>query len=211
MEWVSQKVKTDKALLLARNAQFEMLRYQLNPHFLFNTLSSLRALTSKDNKKAREIITKISEFLRYTLIETDNNEVSLSEEIEVIKNYLDIEKVRFGDDLVVTFNIDSNVKSYPIPILLIHPLVENAIKHGMNTSPMPLKIIISATNKDGLLNVSVFNTGEWIDEENTLYHGKGIENIKRRLELFSPNQYDFQVINDDNSVVVKMSFKKELE
>ena len=106
MEWVSQKEKTDNALLLARNAQFEMLRYQLNPHFLFNTLSSLRALTSDENKKAKDIITKISEFLRYTLIRDNNNEVALSKEIEVIKNYLDIEKIRFEDELVVDFNID---------------------------------------------------------------------------------------------------------
>jgi two-component system, LytTR family, sensor kinase len=211
MEWILQKEKTEKALLLASNAQFEMLRYQLNPHFLFNTLSSLRALTSENNTKVKELITKISEFLRYTLTEVENNEVPLSEEIEVIKNYLGIEKVRFEDDLVIDFNIDSSVESYPIPILLIHPLVENAIKHGMQTSPIPLKIIISATDTDGFLNISVFNTGKWIERESTVYHGKGIENIKRRLEIFSPNQHDFKIIKNQETVIVEMSFKKATE
>ncbi|MCX6175744.1 MAG: histidine kinase [Ignavibacteriales bacterium] len=209
MEWVSQKEKTDNALLLVRNAQLEMLKYQLNPHFLFNTLSSLRALTSDENKKAKEIITKISEFLRYTLIEFHNNEVALSKEIEVIKNYLDIEKVRFEDELIVDFNIEPTAEVCQIPIFLIHPLVENAIKHGMHTSPIPLKIIISANMLGDFLNISVFNTGKWIERGENNHDGRGLENIKRRLEIYSPNQHDFQIIKNDESVQVKMSLKKK--
>lgn len=209
MEWVSQKEKTDNALLLVRNSQLEMLKYQLNPHFLFNTLSSLRALTSEENKKAKEIITKISEFLRYTLIEFHNNEVALSKEIEVIKNYLDIEKVRFEDELIVDFNIEPTAEACEIPIFLIHPLVENAIKHGMHTSPIPLKIIISAKMLDDFLNISVYNTGKWIEREKNNHDGRGLENIKRRLEIYSPNQHDFQIIKNDESVQVKISLKKK--
>lgn len=209
MEWVSQKEKTDSALSLARNAQYEMLRYQLNPHFLFNTLSSLRALTSEENVKAKEIITKISEFLRYTLIDSDSNEVPLSKEIEVIKNYLDIEKVRFEDELLVEFNVEPEAEEYPIPIMLIHPLVENAIKHGMQTSPVPLKIIINAGMTDGYLNVSVQNTGKWIERRKKDSTGRGLENIKKRLEIYSPNQNEFKVIKNDNSVQVEMSLKKK--
>ena len=209
MEWVSQKEKTDNALLLVRNSQLEMLKYQLNPHFLFNTLSSLRALTSDENKKAKEIITKISEFLRYTLIEFHNNEVALSKEIEVIKNYLDIEKVRFEDELIVEFNIEPIAESCNIPIFLIHPLVENAIKHGMHTSPIPLKIIITAKMLDDFLNISVFNTGRWIETDKNNHDGRGLENIKRRLEIYSPNQHNFQIIKNDESVQVKISLKKK--
>jgi LytS/YehU family sensor histidine kinase len=208
MEWVSQKEKTDNALLLARNAQFEMLRYQLNPHFLFNTLSSIRALISEENLKAREIITKISEFLRYTLIDNENNEVSLSREIEVIKNYLDIEKVRFEDELIVTFNIDERAGDFPVPIFLIHPLVENAIKHGMQTSPIPLKIVITALIEDGWLSISVFNTGKWRENLNRNYEGRGLENIKRRLEIYCPGRYTFDMVKNEDSVEIKMSFKK---
>jgi len=211
MEWVSQKEKTDNALLLVRNAQLEMLKYQLNPHFLFNTLSSLRALTSDDNFKAKEIITKISEFLRYTLIEIDNNEVALSKEIEVIKNYLDIEKVRFEDELIVDFNIEPNTETCKIPIFLIHPLVENAIKHGMYTSPIPLKIVISAKIVDDYLHISVLNTGKWIESGKNNHTGRGLENIKRRLAIYSPNQQDFQIIKNDDSVQIKMSLKKRIK
>lgn len=211
MEWVSQKEETDRALLLARNAQLEMLKYQLNPHFLFNTLSSLRALTSKENVKAKEIITKISEFLRYTLIEINSNEVPLSKEIEVIKNYLDIEKVRFEDELQVDFKIDPNTEDYPVPIFLIHPLVENAIKHGMQTSPIPLKIVISAKMIDNRLNVNVFNTGKWIERREKDSTRRGLENIKRRLQIYSPNEHEFQVIKNNDSVQVNLSLKKDIK
>jgi len=208
MEWVSQKEKTDKALTLAHNAQYEMLRYQLNPHFLFNTLSSLRALTSEENVKAKEIITKISEFLRYTLTESSSNEVQLINEIEVIKNYLDIEKVRFEDELVVAFDIDPVAETCTIPVFLIHPLVENAIKHGMQTSPIPLKITISAKMSDNILNVSVTSTGKWIERKEKNSTRKGLENIQKRLELFSPAYHDFHVINNEDSVQVKLSLKQ---
>ena len=210
MEWVSQKEETDRALLLARNAQLEMLKYQLNPHFRFNTLSSLRALTSNENVKAKEIITKISEFLRYTLIEINSNEVALSKEIEAIKNYLDIEKVRFEDELDVVFNIDHNTEVYQIPIFLIHPLVENAIKHGMQTSPIPLRIIITAKMIDTRLNISVFNTGKWIERREKDSTRRGLESIKKRLQIYSPNEHEFQVIKNADSVQVNLSLKKEL-
>ncbi len=209
MSWISQKEMTDKALSLARNAQLEMLRYQLNPHFLFNTLSSLRALTSDDNKKAKEIITKISEFLRYSLIESENNEVPLSKEIEVIKNYLDIEKVRFEDELVVDFDIDQIAEVYPIPIFLVHPLVENAIKHGMHTSPIPLKILISAKMSNGFLNIKVLNTGRWVEKNKENNTGRGIDNIKRRLKIYAPRQHSFQVMKNADSVEVNISIRKK--
>ncbi|MCK9211729.1 MAG: histidine kinase [Ignavibacteriaceae bacterium] len=210
MEWVSQKEKTDNALTLAHNAQYEMLRYQLNPHFLFNTLSSLRALTSEENVKAKEIITKISEFLRYTLIESDNNEVPLLNEIEVIKNYLDIEKIRFEDELLVEFDVDPAAETCPIPIFLIHPLVENAIKHGMQTSPIPLKIIITAKMEEEILYVSVINTGSWIERREKNSTGKGLENIKKRLEIFSPAHHNFEVIKNADSVEVRLSLKTRI-
>ena len=209
MNWVSQTEKTDEALSLARSAQLEMLRYQLNPHFLFNTLSTLRALTSHENKKAREIITKISEFLRYSLIESDSNEVALSKEIDVIKHYLDIEKVRFEDELVVDFDIDQVAEVYPIPIFLVHPLVENAIKHGMQTSPVPLKIIITARMVDDCLSISVYNTGKWIERGKDNHIGRGLENIKRRLEVYSPEQHKFEIVKNADSVQVNISLKKE--
>ena len=141
-ELVIQKQHTEQALLLAKSAQLEMLKYQLNPHFLFNTLSSLRGLIGSEPAKAKDMVTHISEFLRYSLLEGKKNDVPLYKEIEIIEQYLSIEKIRFNEDLIVEFDIAPETKELNIPIFLIHPLVENAIKHGMQTSPLPLRVWI---------------------------------------------------------------------
>lgn len=205
-----QKEKTEKAIQLARDAQLEMLRYQLNPHFLFNTLNSLYALTTIDIKKTQQMITKISEFLRYSLIENKDGEAPLGKEIEIIKNYLDIEQIRYGNKLVVNFNIEQLAEEYPVPVFLIHPLVENAIKHGFQTSKLPLTIIISAEIIDNALSVSVMNTGRWVEPEPGKGKGTGLENIKKRLEIGYPGNNDFQIIKLEQSVLVKLMIKKEI-
>lgn len=203
--------RAEKASLLARSSQLEMLRYQLNPHFLFNTLSSLRALVSVNPVKAETMITKISEFLRYSLIDSENEEVPLEKEIEVIKLYLDIEKVRFGDNLIIEFEIESAAEDYPIPIFLIHPLVENAVKYGMKTSKEALQIKIAAKVESDILIISVSNTGQWVEQPHLNGSGKGFENIKKRLSISCPGNHTFEVIKNEDSVVIKLSLKKDVK
>ncbi len=212
-EFNVQKKRAEKERALAQSAQIEMLRYQLNPHFLFNTLSSIRALVRFDGEKAEEMITKVSEFLRYSLSYENENEVPLFKEIEIIHNYLDIEKVRFGDKLLVNFEIDPLAEDYPIPIFLIHPLIENAVKHGMQTSPKPLKINLKAEVENNELQITVTNTGNWLDEESKLKSDgtrKGLENVKKRLEFSYPDNYSFEINKKPESVEIKIRFKKEL-
>ncbi len=212
-EYNVQKRRAEKEKLLAQNAQIEMLRYQLNPHFLFNTLSSIRALVRFDGVKAEEMITKVSEFLRYSLSYENENEVPLFKEIEIIQNYLDIEKVRFGDKLVINFEIDPLAEDYPIPIFLIHPLIENAIKHGMQTSPRPLRINLKADVEDNELQITVINTGRWLDEDSKIKSDgtrKGLENVRKRLEFSYPGNYSFEIKKQPESVEIKIRFKKEL-
>lgn len=211
IDLTEEQERTEKANLLARSSQLEMLRYQLNPHFLFNTLSSLRALVTVNPAKAETMITKISEFLRYSLIDSENEEVPLKREIEIIKLYFDIEKVRFGNDLIVEFNIDRDAEDYPIPIFLIHPLVENAVKYGMKTAPDVLKIIVAAFVQNKSLHVSVSNTGTWVEQpiavEST---GKGIENIRKRLAICCPGRHTFDILKQEDTVVVEISLTKEI-
>ena len=211
MQWVEQKARTEQALLLARNAQLEMLRYQINPHFLFNTLSSLRALISSEPPKAEAMVSKISEFLRYSLTDAENDEVPLSKEIDILKSYIEIEKVRFGEKLQAEFNIAQLAEDYPIPVFLIHPLVENSVKHGMKTSREKLVLKVTADVKDDILFISVFNSGRWNDDEGNGRKGRGLENVKRRLQIASPLINSFDIIKEDNSVTVKISLKKELK
>ena len=119
----------------ARNAQLALLRYQLNPHFLFNTLNSVNALVSKgDASKATKMINKLSEFFRHSLRAEPETEVTLAEEIATTELYLDIEKTRFADRLTVEIQIADSAKSRLVPSMILQPLVENALKHAIGVS-----------------------------------------------------------------------------
>lgn len=209
-EWNDQRYQLEHERALLRTAQLEMLKYQLNPHFLFNTLSSLRGLITVEPIKAREMVTQISEFLRYSLLEGKNNEVQLIKEIEMIKSYLNIEQVRYNEDLAVEFDISPDAKDFMIPIFLIHPLVENAVKHGMQTSLLPLKIYVLTKVSNHTLQIEVKNTGKWLDKGNTHSTGIGLQNIQRRLEHSYPGNHTFEIIKapDFVKVVININYPK---
>jgi hypothetical protein len=193
-DWDTEKKRAQQAVSLAQRAQLQMLRYQVNPHFLFNALNSVRALMDEDKKNAKVMITELSEFLRYSLLTRDHTEVTLQNELDAIRHYLSIEKKRFENNLDVTFEIDQQAQEYPILSFLIHPFVENAIKYGMKTSPMPLRIHIHASAGYGLLRIKISNTGSWLEartefERTSHGTGTGMENVRARLENAYPNRY----------------------
>jgi LytS/YehU family sensor histidine kinase len=189
-----EKEKAEKANLLAQSAQLQMLRYQLNPHFLFNSLNSVWALIDEDKKASKEMISELSEFLRYSLVSKNYANVPLKQELDAIRLYFSIEKKRFEEKLDVTFDIEPEAEEYPVLSFLVHPLVENAVKYGMKTSPMPLKIVISGKVAKGNLHIEVKNTGKWvephIDNHST---GTGIKNIQLRLENAFPGRNAFTI------------------
>ncbi|MFC1784777.1 sensor histidine kinase [Candidatus Neomarinimicrobiota bacterium] len=214
LEWTEQKKQTEQAILLAQNAQLQMLRYQVNPHFLFNSLSSLRALVRINQKKAEEMILQISKFLRYSLVSKKNNQVLLREELEAIGHYFEIERVRFGEKLITQIDVDPKANEFLIPSFLIHPIIENAIKYGMDSSTMPLKINLIAKVAGSVLQLDIINTGHWIDESksnsnNGTGTGIGLKNVKQRLDLAFPNRNSFDIIRKENSVHIKIIIEKE--
>lgn len=212
IEWNIQKERTEKAMLLAHSAQLQMLRYQLNPHFLFNALNSIRALIEEDKKKARNMITELSEFLRYSLISRTQDSIPLSHELEAIRHYLEIEKKRYEDKLQLDFRIDPNAENFPVLSFLIHPLIENALKYGMQTSPMPLKISLNAVVKDDTLQVEVCNTGKWVKSsgtpETTTGTGTGLENVRLRLENAFPQRHKFDILEENGLVKIVLQISK---
>lgn len=215
-DWEDEKDRARKAVALAQRARLQMLRYQLNPHFLFNALNSVRALIQEDKKHAKDMITELSEFLRYSLIHRDHADVPLREELDAIRHYLSIEKKRFEDKLKVTFHIDPKAEDYPVLSFLIHPLVENAIKYGMKTSPMPLKIHIEAAVREGNLRIAVNNSGSWLsrpeDGKGSLDGtGTGLTNVRTRLENAYPGRHRFAVEQNNGSVGITIDIYKELK
>ncbi|MFQ3596621.1 MAG: histidine kinase [Sphingomonadaceae bacterium] len=170
----------------ASRAQLEMLRYQLNPHFLFNTLNSISTLVLLgDTEKANAMLSRLSSFLRYTLVGERAGLATVAQEVEALQLYLDIERIRFGSRLRVRFDIDEEAKDARLPSLLLQPLVENAVKYAVTPLEEGADILISACAQKGRLIVEVADTGPGIGEagpgpshEGT---GLGLENIRERL------------------------------
>ncbi len=216
-QWNEQVLRTEKAELLAHSAQLQMLRYQLNPHFLFNSLNSIRALILEDQHNAREMVSELAELLRYSLVSKNNGDVPLSEEITAIKHYFAIEKKRFEENLQVTFDIDPLAEEYPIPSFLVHPLVENAVKYGMKTSEMPLTISIQAKIQGNKLSILVRNSGKWLSETDDSERsrpagtGTGLKNVKERLENRFSGNYELQHAEQAGCVVLKLSISRVIE
>ena len=203
--WQAARERALKSEALAQKAQLEALRYQLNPHFLFNSLNSLRALIEDDPRRARRMVTELSEFMRHSLVRKGDELAPLREEIETIENYLSIEKVRFEDGLDVVIDVDAAAEEYRVPPFLLHPLIENAVKHGMRTSRVPLRIEVRARAEGGRLRLEVSNTGEWRPGANGAGAsggtGTGLSNVRRRLEHAFPGRHSFRVTREGGRVL----------
>ncbi|MBN1551805.1 histidine kinase, partial [bacterium] len=168
----------------------------------------VRALIEENEDHAQAMVTELSEFLRYSLMNEDHEDIPLKYEIEALRHYFSIEKKRYEDNLDVKFEIQPEAENYPVISFLIHPLAENAIKYGMKTSRMPLQIRVLAKVQNKHLKVSVCNTGSWLSsEENGFSHlstGTGLENVKNRLENAFPRQYHLDVVQEGQTVTVLM-------
>jgi LytS/YehU family sensor histidine kinase len=210
-EWRTQRERAEKAVFLAQRTQLQMLRYQMNPHFLFNALNSIFALIDEDTSNAKEMVMRLSQFLRYSLLSRNRTHVALKDEIEAIQHYVSIEKKRYEDKLEVVFDIDPFVEGFPILSFLIHPLVENAMKYGMQTSAMPLRIRINARGSGDRLRVLVVNSGHWIHrqpEDGKLDGtGTGLENVRARLENAYPQRYTLETFENDGNVNVVLEIQ----
>lgn len=212
-EWMVQKEKAEKALALAQTAQLQMLRYRINPHFLFNTLNSVRALISEDKASAKSMVTELSDYLRYSLVSRNYANVPFKDELESVRHYFNIQKTRYENKLDVSFDIDPAAEEYPISSFLLHPLVENAVKYGMCTSPLPLKIQINAKVAQGILQIEVINSGSWIqpsDQERPDAIGKGLDNVRQRLADAYPGKHHFEILEKEDSVHVRLAIGKDI-
>ena len=174
----------------AQTAQLRALRYQINPHFLFNTLNSLSTLVLRQRgDEAERMIINLANFFRTSLTSDPTEDVPLSDEIRMQRLYLDIERVRFPDRLVVVFAIPPELEYAQVPALILQPLVENAIKHGVARSSRPVTITIRAERADGMLRLTVEDDGEPdspTPNDGAASSGIGLRNVCGRLEARVP-------------------------
>ncbi len=205
--WQKSQVEQANALqatVLADKAQLDVLRYQLNPHFLFNALNSIRASVDEDSTRAKQMITQLSEFLRYSLLHESTKKIPLREEIEAVRNYLAIEKIRFEEKLEAEFEIEKTTEDFRVPCFLLNPLVENAIKHGLQTSAKPLKIKISAKVFDDKLVLEVANSGKLQNGFDSNGTKIGLKNVRERLEKLFGENGKFELKQEDDFVKARI-------
>lgn len=191
-----------KALSMAHEAQLKMLRYQLNPHFLFNTLNAISTLIlDKDTQLANTMVTRLSRFLRYSLDNDPMQKVTVDEEVEALRLYLDIEKVRFDERLKLKFDIDSDAKTALMPSLLLQPLVENAIKYAIAQAVNGGTIAIEAKTFGNDLLLAVIDDGPGIDSlhnpQSRSSSGVGLGNCRERLQELYGSEQSFRLSHTD--------------
>lgn len=179
-EQASRKTDAEK---LARDAELYKLRQQLQPHFLFNSLNSISALTASQPEKARKMIQQLSDFLRAALKKEDHQWVSFAEELQHLQLYLDMEKLRFGHRLVTEIRSDENCADRLLPPMLLQPIVENAIKFGLYGTTGEIVIRITAACNDDYLTISVENPFDPETAAPERGTGFGLSSVQRRLYL----------------------------
>lgn len=175
---VSSELETQLA-----KAQLQTLRMQLQPHFLFNTLNGIMVLIKKNPQGARAMLSQLSDLLRLTLEHQDTQEVSLEQELEILRKYLKIESARFHDRLSVSYDIHPDATEAMVPTFVLQPLVENSIKHGLSREPGPASICVSAGREDGMLILKVWDSGSasGLKPNGTVREGLGLKNTRARL------------------------------
>ena len=203
-----------QAEAVAREAQLKMLRYQLNPHFLFNTLNAIYALIrTKDNQTAQEMVQKLSKFLRYSLDNDPSHHVDLDKELEALMLYLDIERTRFGDRLKLHLDISDLARPALIPSFLLQPLVENSIKYAISPSEEGGSIGINASVEDGNLLLEVWDDGPGIHScglDLPQGRGVGLRNTLDRLKILYADRQNVQLVNSEPAGLrIKIRFPYE--
>nr|WP_273569082.1 histidine kinase [Maribacter sp. Hal144] len=191
-------------------AELTALKNQLNPHFLFNTLNNLYALTLDKSDRAPEVIERLSDILDYILYRCKENYVPINKEIELIENYLSLEKIRYGERVAIKFE-HQNENDVKVAPLLLLTFVENAFKHGVSQELGQAKIEIFLNIKNSNIIFSIFNSKPNIPEEIQPKNEEhlGLKNVKKQLELLYPNSYDLQITEkeDSYSVMLKLNAK----
>lgn len=181
--------RKEEAEKIAKDAELLKLRQQLQPHFLFNSLNSISALAGSQPEKARHMIQQLSDFLRGTLKKEENQMITLQEEIHHLQLYLEIEKVRFGHRLQTSLEVEEKAAGKMIPVLLLQPVVENAIKFGLYDTTEEVMISIKATaNSDYMLEIVIQNPFDPSTSVHTHGTGFGLASISRRLYLIYARQ-----------------------
>lgn len=196
-EKVDQEKQLAKIKIEKVNTEINYLRAQINPHFLFNTLNNLYGLALEKSERTPEVILKLSKMMDYMLFELDGSKVPLVKDVENLENYIELERIRQGNNARIVFNKSGTINNQMIEPLLLLPLVENAFKHGVNKMIEGAYLEINLEIAGSGLRFEVKNNYRQSTSEKQMHSSIGLTNLRRRLELFYANHYTLS-INDDS-------------
>ncbi|PLX23430.1 MAG: hypothetical protein C0599_04520 [Salinivirgaceae bacterium] len=204
-QWYQNQREKDELKRKNLETELQLLKSQINPHFLFNTLNNINSLIFIDQQKTYETVIKLSELLRYMIYDTKAEKVLLKDEISVITNYVELQRIRIKKTDFIELEINGNLNSIRVAPMLFIPFVENVFKHGKKDASEAPGIIIRLEKKDNKL---LFTTRNYIKEkQHTENGGIGIENAKRRLHLIYPDLHELEILNQDGVFSVKLTLE----
>jgi sensor histidine kinase YesM len=205
LELERKKKLDEKELELSRlrelktKAELDALHSKINPHFLYNALNSIADLSVTDGKKGRKMTIALADLFRYSINYSDNNYSSVKEELAMTEVYLQIEKIRFEDQLNYSIKMEAETEHYLIPRFLLQPLVENAVKHGLKATGKMTEILLEAKMDGGGLLINIIDNGPLFPDE--LNPGYGVKSVFDKLDLLFPDQYAIQFTNEPRKQV----------
>ncbi|MDA7779356.1 histidine kinase [Flavobacteriaceae bacterium] len=209
IDWIKQKEYLTETNEMLLENELKYLRSQIQPHFFFNTLNNLYSLTIDKSDKAPDLILKLSDLMKYFLYETGKEFQTLENEISHIKDYIEIEKLRYDENLKVNFNINSKTKKVIVKPLILIPLVENAFKHGARNSKKNRYITIDLNATSNLLDFRIENSFEKPTKKiKAQIGGIGLTNLKKRLDLnYGPDFFNLDIIKEKNKYIAHLKIK----
>ncbi|MEI9946143.1 MAG: histidine kinase [Chitinophagaceae bacterium] len=183
-------------------AELQLLKAQVHPHFLFNTLNNIYSYSLENSPKTPGLILKLSSLLSYMLYDCKTDEVRLEKELEIMKNYIDLEKERYGNKIEISWNVEGGIKDRFIAPLLMLPLLENAFKHGTSEQIEKCWLSVDISVKHNALQCKIANSkNEYVPYS---HNGIGIANVKKRLEFIYPEKYELKINDEGNFFVASM-------
>jgi len=202
--WSETNYREQKVLKEKVEVEMQMLRTQINPHFLFNTLNSIYVLAMKNSDQTANTVMKLSDMLDYILYKIDSPRIPVTTEIQIIENYIELEKIRFTNRVDLDFNTDIKSKGIEIPPMLIIPFIENAFKHGVAKSVDKSWIKVSLRENEHWMNITISNS-KGQNSTKGKNGGIGLKNVKKRLDILYLDNYNLDITETFNSYEVFLS------
>lgn len=199
---ITQTLQKDKA-----EARLELLKSQVQPHFIFNTLNNIYSLSTQHSPKTSDLIYRLSSLLSYSLYESRKPIIPLEQEMEYINNYIELEKIRYGDRLDIAVNVLNDISRVSISPFLLLPIVENCFKHGASNEIDVCWIRLDVLYKDDWLIIKAENSKPASAKSNGSHNGIGLENVRQRLEILYKNRYELRCMEEDQSYLVVLKIK----